>query len=108
MFHQEKTDNLCKSTKEGVTLEIKVIPRANRSEIVGILDERLKIKVKSPPVDGKANKEIIKFFSSFLGIPKKDIEILRGTSSSHKTIIFRGRGEEIEQRIRKYLKERRE
>ncbi len=75
-------------SKEGVVLHIKVIPRASKNEIVGIIGDRLKIKIKAPPVDGEANAEIIKFFSKLLGIPKRQIRILRGLNASSKDILF--------------------
>ena len=101
-------NRLYKLTKEGIVLEVKVIPRASRNEIVGILDDRLKLKIKSPPLEGRANKEIVNFFSSFLNMPKRDIEILRGTTSSHKSILFYGKGKDVVEKIISYLKERRE
>ena len=75
-------------SKDGIVLHIKVIPRASKNEVVGIMGDRLKIKIKAPPVDGEANAEIIKFFSKLLGIPKKQIKILRGLNASSKDILF--------------------
>ncbi len=79
-----------KKSKEGIMLSIKVIPRASKSEIVGILNDSIKLKIKSPPVDGKANNEIIRFFSELFDIPKRDVSIVKGSSSSHKILLLLG------------------
>ncbi len=48
--------------------------------------EYLKINIKSPPVDGKANKMIIAYLSDLFKISKSQIEIIRGHRSKFKTI----------------------
>ena len=45
---------------DSVLFDVRVIPRSSRSEIVGEYAEALKIKIAAPPVDGAANKELIK------------------------------------------------
>jgi hypothetical protein len=49
-------------------------------------DGSLRIKIKAPPVDGKANEYLIEYLSDFFDLPKKNIEILSGFTSSHKRI----------------------
>ncbi len=68
-------------------IKIRVIPRAKKNEIVGEMpDGALKIKLKAPPVDGKANGELVKFLSEEFGIAKSKIEIVRGEKGRNKTI----------------------
>lgn len=67
-------------------IQIKVAPNAKKSEIVGTEAGVLKIKLKAPPVDGKANIELIKFLSDYLEIPKSQITILHGESSRTKLV----------------------
>lgn len=69
-----------------VTFSIRVIPRSSRTEIVGEYDGALKIKLKSPPVDGAANEELIRFLSKSLSVPKTDIEIVAGQAGRNKRI----------------------
>jgi len=72
--------------KKDLTLKIKVEPRSSKSAIVGPYGDALKVKLTSPPVEGKANKELIALLSKELKIPKKDIEIISGQSSKNKVL----------------------
>ena len=74
----------------GVLLKIYTQPRASRTRVVGMHDGMLKIACTSPPVDGKANKELIDFFSRMLRVAKRDIELKRGQSSRRKQFVVRG------------------
>lgn len=72
-----------------VLLKIYVMPGARKSEIVGLFGEplRLKIKISAPPIDGAANKELIKFLSKKLKLPKSALELIRGETSRNKDIL---------------------
>ncbi len=73
--------------KDGAILfEIKVVPRSSHSGIVGELGGALKIKLKSPPVEGAANAELIRLLSKTFGITKSEIEIIGGQTSKSKQI----------------------
>ncbi len=78
-----------KETKEGTLLFIHVQPKAKKNAIDGI-DEwrgRLKVKIKAPPAEGKANKEVVKFFSKLLGA---GVEIVKGETSREKDLLVKG------------------
>ena len=72
-------------------IETKIIPRASRNEIVGIEDGVARIRVTSPPVDGKANKAVTELLSKQLDVPKKDILIVSGEKSRNKKIRVYGK-----------------
>ena len=65
-------------------------PNASKTEIVGEHNGALKIKVKAPPVDGKANEEVIRFLSKKLDIPKSKIQLVSGQTSRHKRFLIEG------------------
>ena len=67
-----------------------MIPRASKSEIVGELGGALKIKLSAPPVDGAANKELIKLLSKQFGVSKSKIEIVSGETSKKKRVRIDG------------------
>lgn len=77
--------------KEGfVLLNIRVVPRASRSEIVGEHDGALRVRIASPPVDGAANAEVVKLLAKTLGVAKSEVEIVSGQMSKTKQIRING------------------
>jgi uncharacterized protein (TIGR00251 family) len=57
--------------KDGsILLRVYVQPGASKSEVVGPFNEALKIRIKSPPVDGKANEALVEFLADTLDIAK--------------------------------------
>lgn len=70
----------------GLILKIKVEPRSSKSEVVGPYGDALKVKLTSPPVEGKANKELIEVLAREFGISKKDVGIISGQASKIKTV----------------------
>ncbi|MBL4608391.1 MAG: YggU family protein [Pseudomonadales bacterium] len=65
-------------------------PKASRSEIVGLHDNAIKIRVTAPPVDGKANAALIKFLAGYFGTASKAVEIVSGQHSRRKRVRVRG------------------
>jgi uncharacterized protein (TIGR00251 family) len=71
-------------------LKVKVVPRSSQNSIVGFDGDTLRVKVKSAPVDGLANKDLITVLSKHFRVPKDCIEIISGQKSRLKTIRFHG------------------
>ena len=66
--------------------DVRVVPRASKSEIIGEHDGALKVRIASPPVDGAANLELIRVLAKKLGVSRNDIEIISGATSKNKRI----------------------
>lgn len=77
-------------TAGGVKIRLYVQPQASKNQIIGPHNGALKVKIQAPPVEGKANDEIIFFFSKLLKIPKSHLEISKGDLSRHKTLLILG------------------
>jgi len=90
------------SRTELVKLAVTVVPRSPKTEIVGVVGEFLKIRLAAPPVDGAANKELIKYLAKLLKIPKSNIRVISGTSSKRKLLDIEG----IEQSVVETLLEK--
>ncbi len=77
-----------------------VIPRSSKNSIAweeGVL----KVRLTAPPVDGAANETLIALLAQRLGLPKRDIAIVQGTTGRHKTIEIMGMtAEVVEQKIK--------
>jgi uncharacterized protein len=69
-----------------LTLPVRITANASRNEIVGWQCERLKIKIKAPAVEGKANQELLRFLAGWLDVRQSDIQILRGETSRTKLL----------------------
>ncbi len=74
-----------------MTLQIKVIPRAPKTELAGTMaDGTLKVRIAAPPDQGKANAELIRFLASHYKVPESDIKILSGQTSTRKLVRIGG------------------
>jgi uncharacterized protein (TIGR00251 family) len=74
----------------GSQLTVRAQPRANRSEIVGVHGECLKVRLAAPPVEGAANEELRRFLAKALKIPRSRVELTQGRSSRVKTLRVHG------------------
>ncbi len=97
-----KRDFKITDAQRGAAITVKVVPKANRTEIVGIQEDgTLKIRLMAPPVEGQANEELIRFLAEFLNVSPKDIEIVAGLENRKKLIsILNIRAEDIERIVR--------
>ena len=75
---------LSSQTDGCLLLSLYVQPRASRTCLTGIHGDSLKIAITAPPVEGKANKEVIAFLAALFRIPKKKITITSGLQSRRK------------------------
>jgi len=79
-----------KETSDGVLFRIKVLPRSSRCEAAGLHGEALKIKITAPPVEGKANEEVLRFVSDALGVKPAQVSIVSGRHAHLKTLAIAG------------------
>jgi uncharacterized protein (TIGR00251 family) len=83
-------ENFLRAHADGVLLSVKLQPRASKNEIGAPLGGELKIKVTAPPVDAAANEALVKFLAEKLDCPRGKVELIRGHTSLHKTILLHG------------------
>ncbi|MDD3594617.1 MAG: DUF167 domain-containing protein [Candidatus Gastranaerophilales bacterium] len=85
----QNTNTLKISEKNnGIVFQIKAVPNSSCSKITEINEEFIKIKLYAPPVEGKANKEIILILSKMFKVPKSSVKILHGEQGKLKTIFI--------------------
>ena len=85
-----KTASWLTEHPDGVVITLRATPRGKRTEIIGVVDGALRIRVQAPPVDGKANKVLIKFLAKQLGCPSSAISIVGGQTARHKRLHIAG------------------
>jgi len=71
-------------------LRIRVQPRAQRTEIAGVRDGALLVRVNAPPVDGKANAALCRLLAKRLGVPARAVAVVRGASARDKVVEIAG------------------
>ncbi|OGO36137.1 MAG: YggU family protein [Chloroflexi bacterium RBG_16_57_8] len=77
-------------SKERARIRVHVHPNASRNQIVGFRDDVLHVKIAAPPVEGKANQELVGFLSGLLGVGKSSVTIERGAIGRRKTVAVSG------------------
>ncbi|MCU0783111.1 MAG: DUF167 domain-containing protein [Verrucomicrobia bacterium] len=75
---------------DGVSLAIKLQPRASANEIGKPLGNELRIKVTAPPVDAAANEALLRLLAETLDCPRGAAVLLRGQTSRHKIVKLHG------------------
>ena len=80
-----------RASGDEVLLEVLVVPRASRSGMGGWDAEgRLRVRLTAPPVEGRANRALLKFLAGELGVPSGKLRVSRGQTSRRKTVAVRG------------------
>jgi uncharacterized protein len=81
-------------TSTGVSLAVRVQPGAKKTAITGIYGEgdaaQLKIAVRAPPIEGRANEALIAFLAETFNLSKSSIQLVSGLSSRSKAFFLRG------------------
>ena len=88
------------TTSDGVTLPVRVVPRAGRTALDGVVEGALRVRLAAPPVEGAANRALVEFLAELLGVPKRDIAIMRGERGRQKLVQVHGlTADELRQRL---------
>ncbi len=66
-------------------VKVRVVPRAKREEVVPE-GEALVVRVREPPEGGKANRRVVELLAKYFGVPKSQVEIVRGHRSREKLV----------------------
>jgi hypothetical protein len=82
--------NFLRETAGGTLLSVKLQPRASKNEIGEPLGDELKIKVTAPPVDAAANQALVELLAETIGCARGRVELIRGQTSRHKTVMLHG------------------
>lgn len=71
-------------------LEVWAQPGARRTALAGLHDGRLRVRLASPPVNGRANDELIRFLCRTLSLPRHAIELAAGAADRRKSLWLSG------------------
>jgi uncharacterized protein len=80
-----------KDARSGTAISVKVIPRAKKNEVAGLMEDgSIRIRITAPPVEGAANQALVEYLAELLGIHRNQIEIVAGLSSERKLVSLLG------------------
>ena len=71
-----------------IFLRLRVQPNARSNEILGIVNDQLKLRIAAPPIDNKANEAVVSFIAKKLLIQKSLVSVFKGESSKDKIIVI--------------------
>jgi uncharacterized protein (TIGR00251 family) len=89
----------CQDTPEGAIVNVKAVPRSSKAGLDGLLGDAVKVRVRSAPVDGKANKELVSVLADAFGLPKASVAFKSGETSKAKRLLLRGVASEAVRKV---------
>ena len=75
-----------------LVLEVRVQPRASRSEFAGLHGDRVRVRLQAPPVDGRANAALVEFLAEAFDVPRARVTIEHGLAGRDKRVRIRDAG----------------
>jgi uncharacterized protein (TIGR00251 family) len=69
---------------------VRVQPRASRDQLGGERSGALLVRLTAPPVEGEANRALLRFLARAAGVPASSVKILRGAAGREKLVRFAG------------------
>jgi hypothetical protein len=85
-------DNISKiltETDSGVVFNVKLVPNSSFTKIADYTEEYVRIKISSPPLENRANKELIEFCSDMFDVSKSKISLISGEKSKLKKVLIK-------------------
>ena len=81
---------ISRTTPQTLVLSVRVQPRASKDEIAGIHDGALKVRLRAPALEDRANEALCEFLAELLKTPKSAVRIFSGHRSRNKRVEIRG------------------
>ena len=76
-----------KDARTGAAISVKVIPRAKKNEVAGLMEDgTIRIRLTAPPVEGAANEAVAAVLAEALGVPARAVHIAAGQSGRQKLV----------------------
>ena len=88
------------------SFEVRLIPRSSRNRIVGEYNGALKVQLNAPPVEGEANRALVRFLANELGLKRSQVELVSGFKNKNKRLAVSGVGpDELTAKIKQLILE---
>ncbi len=76
----------CSALPGGLRLAVQITPNAKKTEVIGVLDDALKLKLQAQPIEGKANDALVRYLADVLKVPRSAITITHGHTNKKKLL----------------------
>jgi uncharacterized protein (TIGR00251 family) len=76
----------CSTIAGGVRIAAHIMPNAKKTEVIGLHDDALKIRLQAQPIEGKANEALARYIADRLGVPKTSVLITHGHTNKRKVL----------------------
>lgn len=76
----------CSALPGAIRLAVQITPNAKKTEVIGVLDDVLKLRLQAQPIEGKANQALVKFIAKTLEVPRTAVTITHGQTNKRKLI----------------------
>lgn len=80
-------------------MAVRAVPGASRAALVGMHGDELRIRVCSPPVDGRANDELCAVLADALGVRRREVRVAAGHTSRSKQLVVALSADEVQRRL---------
>lgn len=80
-------------------MAVRAVPGASRANVVGLHGEELRIRVCSPPVDGRANEEVCEVLADALGLRTREVTVVAGHAARSKQLLVALAPDEVRRRL---------
>lgn len=81
----------CRAVTQGIRLTVQVMPNARKTEVVGVFDDTLKIRLHAQPIEGKANDALIRYLADVIDVSKSVVTITHGHTGKRKIVEIHAR-----------------
>jgi hypothetical protein len=79
-----------RATAAGLTLRVRVSPRASRDALAGEREGALVVRLTAPPVEGAANEALARFLGKALGVAPSAVRVVSGATGRNKLVSVAG------------------
>ena len=79
-----------KYNHDELIINVYLQPGAKKNELLGLYNNALKIRLNVPPIEGRANKALIKLIAELFHVPIRQVALVRGQQSKHKVLTIKG------------------
>lgn len=88
---------------DGAVVAVRAVPGASRAAVVGLHGDELRIRVASPPVDGRANDELCTVLADALGLKAREVRVIAGHTARSKQLLVAIDADEVTRRLHPWI-----